>query len=73
MTVMNGDEFIGKLRARPHFATVPVLVLTSDGEADAEIKLITRGADCLLRKDVDSRILLAYVNRMLARVVEEAA
>jgi CheY-like chemotaxis protein len=73
MTVMNGEEFIKALRRQSHLKDLPVIVLTSDSEAEAEITLISSGAQCLLRKDVDSRVLLAYVKRHLPSTIAEAA
>lgn len=50
MPVMNGLDFIGKVRARPEWSRVPVLVITTEG-GDATVKdAILRGANDLVRK-----------------------
>jgi two-component system chemotaxis response regulator CheY len=50
MPRMDGHEFLRRMRAMPGYATVPVLVVTSEGDRHHEETLRAAGATAFLRK-----------------------
>ncbi|MCB0337950.1 MAG: response regulator [Bdellovibrionales bacterium] len=65
---MPGGDGVGlleKIRRSPTLAKIPVVMLTSDESADAEISAIEHGADGFVCKGEDPRILIAHVQRIL--------
>jgi CheY-like chemotaxis protein len=74
MPVMNGKELLAKLRSVPRYASIPVVMLTSDDDVEAEVSLLGTGADAFVSKTKDPRILCAQVRRLTQSVkVREAA
>jgi CheY-like chemotaxis protein len=65
MPRMNGVEFVTRLRALERFKSVPTLVLTSDIDTELELEVLRVGADLLLPKTVDPRILCAHAERLM--------
>ena len=64
MPEMNGKEFIGHLKRDPRLAAIPVIMLTSDDGIDAEVSALEIGADALISKGKDPRVLCAQVSRL---------
>jgi CheY-like chemotaxis protein len=64
MPEMNGREFVVQLKRDPRWREVPVLMLTSDDGVDAELEMLEVGADALISKTKDPRILCAQVARL---------
>jgi two-component system NtrC family sensor kinase len=64
MPVMNGEEFLRKVRSNTAFAAVPFIMLTSDEDVNAEVSLLARGADAFVSKNRDPRVLCAHIRRL---------
>ncbi len=64
MPVMNGLEFIGRLRADP--ATAHILILAASGDIH-----LAGAADAVLQKPYDDRNLVAIVNTLLETLLEK--
>ena len=74
MPVMNGRELLTRLKSDPRLHAIPVIMLTSDDDVDAELQLLASGADAFVSKGKDPRVLTAQVQRLLKRgLVREAA
>lgn len=74
MPVMNGRELLARLKSDPRFQGIPVIMLTSDDDVDAELQLLGSGADAFVSKAKDPRVLTAQVQRFLKRAtLREAA
>jgi DNA-binding response OmpR family regulator len=53
---------------------IPVIMLTSDEDVDAELQLLGCGADAFVSKAKDPRVLTAQVQRLLKQAtLREAA
>ena len=65
MPGMNGLELTAHLRARPHSATVPIIVVTASGGSDDWKRLAELGADRLLVKPIIMDDLVLLVRRVL--------
>jgi CheY-like chemotaxis protein len=50
MPTMNGVEFLGKMKADPSIASIPVIVLTNVADSDVTLAAVTAGAALLLIK-----------------------
>jgi len=74
MPIMNGREFISRLKNDVRFKDIPIVVLTSDDDVEAELQLLRSGAETLISKAKDPRVLTSHLKR-LARVsaLREAA
>lgn len=64
MPEMNGREFVQTLRHDPRLGSIPVIMLTSDDGVDAEVAALETGADALVSKTKDPRVLCAQVVRL---------
>ncbi len=73
MPVMNGFEFVRALRTEEGFKHMPLLMLTSDGDVEAEITLLSYGVEAFIGKNEDPRILCMHVKRILDRFSQKAA
>jgi CheY-like chemotaxis protein len=74
MPVMNGKEFLTRLRADERFKSVPVIMLTSDEDIEAEVGLLESGADAFVSKSKDPRVLCAQIRKLARRAdLREAA
>jgi CheY-like chemotaxis protein len=74
MPKMNGKEFVSKLKSDQRLRHIPVIMLTSDDGVDAELSMLEVGADALISKSKDPRVLCAQVLR-LSKIIalQEAA
>lgn len=68
MPRMSGIEMLKKLRADTRTRDIPVLMLTAASTEDNELALMESGADDFVSKTTDSKVMLARVNRLLARL-----
>lgn len=73
MPGMNGFEFLHLIRKDPHLFNIPVIVLTSDGDVETELKLLSDGADAFVRKNEDPRILSVHVRRLIEKELNKRA
>ena len=69
MPTMDGFPLLRLLKADPASAHIPVLILTSHGEAASRFWSLRTGADAYLTKDFQPAELLAVISRL----VEQAA
>lgn len=67
MPEMDGFEFLQKVRNVAKHKDLPLVMLTSDGDVEVEIRLLTEGADAFVEKSDDPRILCAHVQRLLSK------
>jgi CheY-like chemotaxis protein len=74
MPRMNGKEFVSKVRSDMRLKGIPIVMLTSDEAADVEVSVLEIGADAVVSKSKDPRVLCAQVMR-LAKIggLQEAA
>lgn len=70
MPVMSGTELCQRLRTMPCAAATPIIVLTSQGQADLEAEARAAGANVFMTKPFSPRVLAAKVNELLAAVAE---
>lgn len=74
MPIMNGGELLAQLKSDERLKGIPVVMLTSDEDIDAELQLLAGGADAFVSKAKDPRVLTAQVRRLLKRQsLQEAA
>jgi CheY-like chemotaxis protein len=74
MPVMNGRDFLARMKADMRFRSIPVIMLTSDDDVEAEIGLLEAGAEAFISKSKDPRILCAQIRKFARKLeVREAA
>jgi len=67
MPGMNGIELVAALRARPGFAFVPILMLTTESKQEMRKQARAAGATGWLVKPVDPEALLKVLQQVVAR------
>lgn len=67
MPVMNGYEFVDRLRQRERFMQLPVLMLTSDLDIETELTFVSYGVEAFLAKSDDPRLLIGHLRRVISR------
>lgn len=67
MPDMHGLEVLGFVRAQQKYRTVPVIVLTTRGDAASRQAAIERGASAYVTKPFQPAALAADVSQLLAR------
>ena len=67
MPEMDGMTLITKLKSQLATRFIPIIMLTSKDEVDAEVAVINAGADDYLTKPVNPKRLIARINRLLNR------
>lgn len=65
MPEIDGVGFLERFRARPHLATIPVVVVTGQEDRPTLYRALEAGANDFLRKPVDELELLARAKNML--------
>ena len=68
---LDGYAFVQKLKAKPEWATIPVVFLTSQKSVEDKIRGLELGVEDYLTKPIFVRELLARVNLLLARRTQE--
>jgi DNA-binding response OmpR family regulator len=68
---LDGYAFVQKLKARPEWASIPVVFLTSQKSVEDKIRGLELGVEDYLTKPIFVRELLARVNLLLARRTQE--
>jgi CheY-like chemotaxis protein len=69
MPKMGGFELLQRLKSDRHLRDVPVLMLTANGSEEAELNLMTCGADDFVCKTTKMEIILARARRLIQREV----
>jgi len=67
MPELSGIEVLGRLRAQPETATLPVIMLTAKSEEIDELVGLSLGADDYIPKPFSLKILVARVEAILRR------
>ena len=65
MPVMGGMELIGKVRAMPAFRFIPILTLTTEGDAKKRDEGKRQGATGWIVKPVSGNDLIAVIKKVL--------
>ncbi|HTQ80957.1 MAG TPA: diguanylate cyclase [Thermoanaerobaculia bacterium] len=73
MPTMDGFPFLRLLKAEPSSAHIPVLILTSHGEAASRFWSLRTGADAYLTKDHQAQELVATIDRLMEKAEQAAA
>ncbi len=73
MPGINGIELVRRLRALPHMRTVPILLLTTESDAEAKNRARAAGATGWIVKPFQPEQLLAVTARVLPSAVSPAA
>ncbi len=64
---VSGHDLVRYVRRSERFATLPVIIVTSDGERRAVLDGASAGADMLVTKPVDWDVLLSHIAARLER------
>ena len=67
MPEMDGMALITKLKSQLATRFIPLIMLTSKDEVDAEVEVINAGADDYMTKPVNPKRLIVRINRLLNR------
>jgi DNA-binding response OmpR family regulator len=65
MPVMDGMAVLGKLRADPHFASIPVIMQTAAADSTQVAEGLRAGVFYYLAKPFEAEVLLAVINAAL--------
>ncbi len=65
LPIMDGKQFLRRLREVPQCATVPVIVLTSADSEENEAELLTLGANEFISRNKSPAVILARINKLL--------
>lgn len=71
MPVMNGIQFLEKLRQMDGFCDIPVVVNTQDGESENEKKALLLGAADFIKKPYNQDIIKLRVNNVVQKNILE--
>jgi DNA-binding response OmpR family regulator len=67
MPRIDGQELVRRVRANPHYRSIPIVVLTVLSDQEREFSLLELGADDYCSKTVQPRVLLKRIDRLLLR------
>lgn len=74
MPLMNGRDLLQRVKSDERLSSIPVVMLTSDEDVEAEVSLLQTGAAAFLSKAKDPRVLSAQIRKLTAaRTLPEAA
>ncbi len=65
MPVMDGLTLIDRLRALPKWATVPIVVITTESDSDDRARAIAKGANDYLTKPIQGPAVTAVLKKVL--------
>lgn len=68
MPIMDGHEFLKKVKNDPETCHVPVIILTAVGEQEKGVTSADMGADAYLTKPFSSSNLIETIHRQLQKV-----
>ena len=63
---LSGDQVVRRLRERPEFAEIPIVLLTAVADEQLRVKLLREGAQDYLQKPFHPEEVLARVDRLIA-------
>jgi len=67
MPVMDGFEFVMRLKSNPYFEHIPIIVLSGNQDSSDRIKLLKMGADEFLAKPFNPEELKVKAEKILDR------
>ncbi len=70
MPQLDGHEVCRRLRRRPEFARIPIIILTAQSSQDEKVRFLDAGADDYLTKPFHAPELLARIKVLLRRAGE---
>ncbi len=62
---MDGYTFCKEIRSLPNYKDVPILVITTESDAEDKVKGLEAGADLFLVKPVKTEDFITYANKLL--------
>jgi CheY-like chemotaxis protein len=65
MPVMDGYEAMGRIRARPEFAELPIIAISGKATNDERARCIAAGASDFVPKPIDTEVLLTAIGYWL--------
>ena len=71
---ITGDKLVRIIRKKPSFANLPIVFLTADTSLESRMKVLNSGADDLLTKPINPKLLVAALkNRMQRSSIRQVA
>lgn len=67
MPIMNGLDFVRRIKNDPRTRNIPVLMLTAANSEENEVELLSSGADDFLGKVSSPRVMLTRIEKLLAK------
>lgn len=64
MPVMDGNEFIRRLKASPKFNSIPVIIISSAANQDNKARFMNIGANYVIPKPVSPQLLNEAINAL---------
>ena len=68
MPRMNGLEFLEKMKSNDVYASIPVIMLTTEGQEEDQDKAMDLGATAYIVKPFKPTLLLRIVEKTLASI-----
>lgn len=65
MPLMDGLKLVGLVRKDPHYADLPIIVVTTEGSRLSRERALGAGADAYITKPLQTAELIALIRRML--------
>ncbi len=71
---ITGDKLVKVIRKKPNFVNIPIVFLTADTSLESRMKVLNSGADDLLTKPINPKLLVAALkNRMQRSSLQQVA
>lgn len=67
MPIMDGYEFLEKIRSIDKYKKIPVIFLSADNEEDLENKVLECGANGFIKKPFEPQFMLAKIETVLKK------
>ncbi len=68
MPVMNGIEFLQKIKVEPEFSSIPILVITAHNDKDSIQKMIELGISDYILKPINPEITFNRIQSVLNNI-----
>ena len=65
MPLMTGIEFLIKIREKPEYSDIPVLMLTAEGDLDLHVSALHKGVDKYLEKPIKREVFIAEIENSI--------